>query len=195
MFDQNGVDGTSSPEMLRSEDPSQPHFFSNWLFGNGVFAAASLTIFNRFVTPHMQLGHPIKQEARLQALDEVARTTSTGDDVPIESAHYPSILKIQLADTTPTLAQVASRAAGVDLSRDFRDQLLAYADGEIAFDVIADNEAQGPAALRRAGAEARIGGLRLDHMVVSDVCDKLLSFRHRRNGEVFTGWRPGDGGE
>jgi hypothetical protein len=196
MFDQNGVDGTSSREMLRSDDPSQPHFFSNWLFGDGVFAQASLAIFNRFVAPHTQLGQPIKQEARLQALDEVARITGTGGDVPIESAHYPSILKIQLAESTPALDQVASRAAtGVDLSADFRDQLLAYADGEIAFDVIADNDAQGPAALRSAGTEAKIGGLRLDHMVVSDVCDKLLTFQHRRNGEVFTGWRPGDGGE
>jgi hypothetical protein len=196
MFDQNGVDGTSSREMLRSDDPSQPHFFSNWLYGNGVFAVTSLAIFNRFVTPHTQLGQTVKREARLQALDEVARIAANGEDIPMEKAHYPTIMKIQLGDETPSLADVASRAAaGVDLSRDFRDQLVNYHDGEIVFDLIADNDARGPAALRPLGVDHRIGRLTVDHMVSSDVCDRQLSFKHRRNGEVFTGWRPGDGGE
>jgi hypothetical protein len=90
---------------------------------------------------------------------------------------------------------VAGRAPGIDLERDFRDQLLSYRDGEIVFDVIADNDAAGPMAVRAAGLDHRIGKLRLDHMAVSDVCDRRLTFQHRRSGEVFSGWRPGEAGE
>ena len=82
-----------------------------------------------------------------------------------------------------------------DPNRSARIALINYKDGEIVFDVIADNDAKGPAALRPLGADHRIGRLTVDHMVASDVCDRQLSFKHRRNGEVFTGWRPGDGGE
>lgn len=194
MFDQDGVAGTSSREMLRSEDPSRPHYFINWLFGHDPFALASIATFNNFVKPHEQLGTPLVQDARLQAIDEVARVTGAGAEIPIERAHYPSILKIQLADSTPHLADIANRASGANLEDDFREQLMTYRDGEVQFDVIADNNALGPKAMRSIGAEQKIGRLTLNHMVVSDVCDKQLTFKHRRQGEVFTGWRPGETG-
>ena len=192
MFDQSGVKGSSSREMLRSDDPAEPHFFINWMYGHDPFALTSLSIFNRFVRPHLHLGQPLERQARLQALDEVARVTVTGAEIPVAEAHYPTILKFALADGVPTLDQVAARAPGVDLSHDFRDQLLAYEDGELAFDIIGDNRAEGPEAMRATGKDQRIGRLTLDRMVVSEVCDKSLTFKHRRQGEVFTGWRPGD---
>jgi hypothetical protein len=194
MFDQSGVAGSSSSEMLRSDDPAQPHYFTNWLLGDDPFALVSIATFNNFVKPHEQLGTPLVQEARLQAVDEVARVTNEGAEIPMAEAHYPTVLKIQLAESTPHLADIAQRAPGADLTRDFREQLMTYQDGEIKFDVIADNDGHGPAALRSTSAMQRIGQLTLDHMVVSDVCDKQLTFKHRRQGQVFTGWRPGEPG-
>jgi hypothetical protein len=192
MFDQSGVAGSASREMLRSDNPSEPHFFTNWLYGSDLFALASLTIFNRFVTPHTHLGTPLAKQARLQAIDEAARVTGAGVPVPIENAHYPTILKVQLAEGVPTLDEIAARNPGVDLGGDFRDQLVSYTDGELVFDIIGDNDALGPEPLKRVGSEQRIGSLRLGAPVVSDVCDKELTFKHRRQGEVFSGWRPGD---
>jgi hypothetical protein len=190
MFDQSGVAGTSTREMLRSDDPSKPHFFINWMYGSDLFALGSIAIFNQFVTPHQHLGTKLDREARLQALDEVARVKIGGAEVPIAQAHYPTIVKLALAEGVPTLDELVQRAPGVDLSKDFRDQLLTYEDGELAFDVIGDNDAKGPETMKTVGADHKIGRLRLNKMVVSDVCDKNLSFKHRRNGEVFTGWRP-----
>jgi hypothetical protein len=188
MFDQNGVAGTFSEEALFSDDPSRPHFFVNWLYGNDVFALSSVAIFNKFVVPHEHLGEPLAKQARLQAIDEVARVTLGGAEVPIEKAHYPSILKITLNPSTPRVADFAEDPAA--LADDFRKQLLSYQDGEIVFDLIADTNAQGPDAMRTVGSDQKIGQLVLDAMVVSDVCDHHLTFQHRRNGQVFTGWRP-----
>ena len=49
--------------------------------------------------------------------------------------------------------------------------------------------------IRKGVAPAAPGTTQFLHLAVSDVCDKQLSFQHRRSGEVFTGWRPGDGRE
>jgi hypothetical protein len=178
--------------MLRSDDPGRPHFFMNWLFGSDPLALASITIFNRFVEPHRNRGAELERQARLQAIDEVGSVSVGGGSIALDSVHYPSILKLMLSEDVPTLDEVAARASGVRLDDDFRNQLLSYRDGEIVFDIIGDNFADGPEVMRTVGATQRIGRLTLDRMVVSDVCDNHLTFKHRRFGEVFSGWRPGE---
>lgn len=188
MFDQNGVAGTFSQEALFSDSASRPHFFANWLYGNDAFAVSSVAIFNKFVVPHEHLGTPLAKQARLQAIDEVARVAVGGAEVPIEQAHYPTILKLSLDPATPRVRDLVEDFSYV--ASDFRKQLLVYYDGEIVFDIIADKNAKGPDAMRTVGRDQKIGQLVLDAMVVSDVCDRHLTFKHRRHGQVFTGWRP-----
>jgi hypothetical protein len=192
MFDQNGVAGTRSHEMLRPDDDGH-HFFANWLYGDGFAARTMISTLDKFVKPHTHNGESVGKQLRLQALDSLALVTQDGQDVDKSAAHYPTVIKLQLAESVPYLDEVSDR---IDtgwfhtLNNDFRKQLLAYNDGEIVFDIIADRAAEGPDALRSAGGEQRIGTLTLDRMVVSDLCDQDLTFQHSRNGEVFTAWTP-----
>ncbi len=192
MFDQNGVSGTRSSEMLRP-DGGGSHFFANWLYGDGIGARTMISALGKYVRPHTNMGESLGTQLRLQALDTLALVTQEGADVALGDAYYPTIIKLQLADSVPFLDEVSDRldlGFWDTLSNDFRKQLLAYNDGEIVFDIIADTRAEGPDALPGADTSQRIGTLTLDRMVVSDMCDLDLTFKHSRNGKVFTGWAP-----
>jgi hypothetical protein len=192
MFDQNGVSGTRSREMLRPDEDGS-HYFVNWLYGDSFGARTMISSLDKFVRPHTHNGESLGKQLRLQAIDTLALVTQDGQPIATSDAHYPTVIKLQLASSVPRLDDVAHRFdVGLlqSLNNDFRKQLLAYADGEIVFDIIADRRAEGPDALRSAGSDQRIGTLTLNHMVVSDLCDMDLTFQHRRNGEVFTGWAP-----
>jgi hypothetical protein len=178
--------------MLRPDEDGS-HYFVNWLYGDSFGARTMISSLDKFVRPHTHNGESLGKQLRLQAIDTLALVTQDGQPIATSDAHYPTVIKLQLASSVPRLDDVAHRFdVGLlqSLNNDFRKQLLAYADGEIVFDIIADRRAEGPDALRSAGSDQRIGTLTLNHMVVSDLCDMDLTFQHRRNGEVFTGWAP-----
>lgn len=149
LFDQHGLDGQARPYFLQPLPSQQPLFFSNLIKAEALQSRIAGFVLGRFDrTPLFRSLRP------LAAVDESGA-------VPFNTLS-PSVVQLHVRHS---VHQVGT------LPEDYRQELLAYAPGELVFDVVLPAQANQPAV-------RRIGTVTVGRMVMSPVCDGALHFAH-----------------
>jgi hypothetical protein len=148
-LDQTGLTGDDRASIFFTADHAPGAvFFTNSVAGKGFLSWLGQRTFEKLDPP-----------STIRALYPLAEVTGTG--AAVARAAAPSLIRI-----VPTMAPKPGAVPA-----DFRDEILKYHDGEMTFNLVLP---------RQYGLETdtTIGTLVLGEPVVSDVCDKELTFHH-----------------
>lgn len=149
LFDQYGLDGQARPHFLQPLADDPPLYFTNHIRAQALQSQPALFVLGRFDrTPLFRSVRPL------------GKVDNQGQ-VPF-NATAPSLVQLHVRH---------SRHQVGDLPADYRNELMAYAPGELVFDVVLPPQ-PGNAQL------LRVGTVTVGRKVMSPVCDGALHFFH-----------------
>ncbi len=150
LFDQYGLDGQARPYFLQTLEDDQPLFFSNQIRATALTSKMANLLLGRF-----------DRAPKFRSLRNLAGVDANG--------------QVPFTVTAPVVVQFYprhSRHQVGTLPEDYRNELLAYAPGELVFDVVLPPQQGNP-------QTRRIGRVTVGRMVMSPVCDGALHFFHQ----------------
>ena len=156
LFDDQGFLGNKSPYFLFNSPTKNTQFFANWGYGTNVVSHGSLKNFDKLV-----------HDPRLAPLTKVAMVKPSGQFEASTEFRSPKLIKVWHQGAKKTTLQ-----------KDFRQDLLQYADNEIQLSFALYGDKADPSELLKEVPQVDGEISSISAPVLSTYCDEQLQFYH-----------------